>query len=581
MGVKQTKQPDNGLNCYEGYREIWHPKQSLGEWLEERFKKTGWTPYELTKSTDNMRHVESALVSPATVYRMSKSKDFFIATPDVRENIAWKKTEETIYKFLGYYGYPPTKSESDPKNPFAIDEQDKLAWMSEHYWDALKYCDRVTNTHCYLCSMSCYDYDEANSLSNYDLDELLPDIDELYKARSSTFTKDKDFEYLWDLNEYELQQDLLGLELRGEEFFRIFLSSHKTKQFGAIRGTLEKHFEAEIHLCLSCAKRYERVLLLPVADLVEEITEVHRLDQRAIAYEIGLNRSQPLISKIKRGQSEFIAPLTVKKLIGLRIIGTLSDESSIFVGDDSAYSNFYNELDNKGYSAKNYSYRISEVIKTPRDLRPVGLQHANSDGEYELSASCDLLVTSDNALVKLACYFFPKLNQRTISLLTTSATCLEATHICFIDYPGSFCLNICSGIPDITDIPPNHALKIEASENTNSFDQETVRDTLHLSVLKHIRALNNERHRVSRLFEINRPEVYEFIKESYAVTPETPEASSITYLWNILDFEEFQKSVVNYIESEKFIIDSVAAKYGMSKEVVKKWLIKWAEDKND
>lgn len=445
MVGKHSVEPDHVQPGEKRMHEDWSPNENLGDWIRRRFEETGWNASSLTyrdyQDADSLdKKPIASTASPATVYRMLQSKEFFMHSSDVRDAIAWNKLTNT--KFLGYFGYPPLQEDAEPHNPYSITKVEMHMRMHSDFLATL-------------------------------LHECGPAIDECYfcKPKAKYFKNEKD----WcdqKSNEYIAKQKQSKEILPYDDVERtIFLSTHKTKQYGAIKASWCKTFDVELQICLGCAIKYSEVLLMPVSDLVKAIIDKHGINQKIISEELSLDNGQGLISKLQGRRIEFVNPLVVKKLIGLWLLGTLQQSEDNSYQSGTSEEEIHLWLDKRGFSKRNFVENSAASISSPRYLKGLNQRFLNWRNEYSLEASCDLMAVSNDGNTTIACYFVrissSSADEKLKYLLIATAKNLGATHICFqaaehLEKKGTpyyklqmLCLDISGSLPIECAIPKN------------------------------------------------------------------------------------------------------------------------------
>lgn len=88
------------------------------------------------------------------------------------------------------------------------------------------------------------------------------------------------------------------------EFYYVYLSTHKTKLYGAASIKNGKGFELEVLICEHCLRELTDVFLMPVSSLIKKIVCSYNLSQPEIASELSV--PQLMISRLLNDKIEFI-----------------------------------------------------------------------------------------------------------------------------------------------------------------------------------------------------------------------------------------------------------------------------------
>lgn len=244
----------------------WRIGESVWDWL---LRKTNIQP-----SKSNIKRLaDEMFIGEATIHRLKKTAQHSLNRESLRELIAKYKFEIPGFKeeiSMGSYGYP-----------------NGIRYIAAPESDAAQTQQKINLRIRADFKKIVGEYDESESICNF----CQPISYELIPDKHSRPTKCK----------------------------TIFLSTHRSKQYGAASKEKGKGFELEITLCRTCLNKHTETFLLPVSSLIEKIIKKYRLKQPQLANE--LNVPQGVISRLLHDKTVFINPSLLKKIYGLYHIG--------------------------------------------------------------------------------------------------------------------------------------------------------------------------------------------------------------------------------------------------------------------
>ena len=553
----------------------WEPGETLGGWLKRRLKEKQWNVKDLAENTS---------LGYVTIYRMLKSKEFYIARSNTREALAWNR--RTGLENLGYFGYPPTQlPKGETNNGLALSKEEKEQLKYNDFMSTLLKCDYVRQP-CTFCQLAPETFAEACEPEwHYML--CVPEIVQPQVRADNKILPD-----LWSLFEdryFYLAESETWPEINPDEVSkRIFVSTNTFKKYGAIRESYAKNFEVELFICRECIRRYHSIFLMPVPDLIEETMSLYGLDQRELAVNLGLDNGQSVISKILNTSElsnnfvEFVNPNILKKLIGIYVNGPSGFEVVIEYEYIRSVSTLEDHLISNGFKERNFIYNKELCISSTKKIRPVTSSKLNWNKEYSIAIACDLYVYSDDDQIRIACFFSPLKDERSTSLLLAVASNLGATHAVFVNglkddiYSEDYvCLNICGGAPRICRLPflPHHYLEVKDLLSCELHDvKRQLKDAASLKAsLK--KTEKDKYNYFNEYFSGSEPffTYEEFVEEGfYRLKSFFAFFASSNYI--VEEISAFQEDIAESVRKGETTISEVAKEYSLSEEVIERML---------
>ena len=422
-----------------------------------------------------------ARIGEATLFRMKNSKDFFVARSVSRDRLAFDLEGK---KLLGYFGYPPIldtfpldKGNNNTESA-GVSREERQSLIRDDYFKTLLSCDWILGD-CHLCKSGPNVFEEhfnIESLERNDSSKTICEVVAWKKNQQRYNSLDNYTRFLesLDVDKFTLKNDN-GKSQKGinnNVVKKLYLSTHISKQYGAIRPKKARTFDLELHVCSDCLIKHEYLFQLGIPDLISCSMEHHDLNQKQLADELGVKGGQGLISKLKnfgartvsQSNIEFISSKLLRRLIGITHYGPKSNPALYSLISKRSFYDLMDDLASAGFKESNYVYDDEIIISATRTIIPIDSKKLDWNGEHSLKIKCDLSVTSSDGEIKIVCFFSPIMDPRVLSLLIANATNFDATHVCFLSEelisgvsPYSdikyLCLNICKGTPQTCTIP--------------------------------------------------------------------------------------------------------------------------------
>lgn len=273
----------------------WKTKETVGEWLsrklEEAFRKL---PSDVKITNPIQWLAETSNINIATIYRLKKSENYYISRDSIRERLAYKKNRDgTESKILGYYGYPPTKNNTEQ-------EMEKITRKKildiEEIFENLNVC--YGDIPCQLCN---------------------PSENELVSPEHTW--SDKTF-----VNEYA-QAKRSVIKTDEKTIFYLYISSQSNRYFGAISKELEReHFEVPLYICRNCFHENKKYFIMPISSIIHVIQEKYSLDLTTVAKDLGVDKST--VYMLLNDNIFFVKKSLIAKIFSLLFYGTTAADVS-------------------------------------------------------------------------------------------------------------------------------------------------------------------------------------------------------------------------------------------------------------
>lgn len=376
----------------------WKVGESVGEWARRKINvwisqnkpSSGWE-----KGEDSIKKLSQEIcVGEATIYRLKKSKAKYFPN---------KTTREKFCNHLGFYGFSPEEP-TDIKN-------ESLSFYYQRSSDFSKVHEslvaRPNESTCPLCQPLSEYFISPFKLINSDGE--VPLYNHSHTKKDTFFEIDID---TWDDIKYK---------------YTFFVSTNKDKKYGTIRAEPEKYFDVGFSACGLCMEKYTLLFSCPYSEILSVAMKKHNISQKIMANELAVNLTT--ISRLLNGEIEFIDPRIIRRIYGVYILGSLKADRRVETKKRKFVFSFLKHMEVCGYTDKN--------LQLYKQVKFINSQYLTAFDRYGLRCeqflvSCDLLITSDNNSIKIACFYNDADKLSNVDLLLAISQNYGATHCCLI-----------------------------------------------------------------------------------------------------------------------------------------------------